>query len=321
LQSLTPGACAAVADGQTVASVGNAGTLVAHLHFEMRTYDPAEGPEGQASRVIDPYGWTGVAPDPWADPAANFQAQARDAPTWIACGNGRLECGEACDDGNAHGGDCCDANCQLEAAGSACDDGDVCTAVDVCDGAGACLGAVGPDAACRVAERGTLLLRDREPNTRDVLTWKWTKGAATFVGELGHPVGGATRYEVCVFDESAGVPSLVLRAAVEAGGTCKGSPCWKALGGGLKGFRYGDREAATAGLRTLVVKPGAEGKAKVIVKGKGGALPLPALPLAANPKVTVQLVASTGACWASVFDAPPKANDAGQFKATFKALD
>jgi hypothetical protein len=59
----------------------------------------------------------------------------------------------------------------------------------------------------------------------------------------------------------------------------------------------------------------------VSVKGKGAALPLPVLPLAVDPKVTVQLVASTGACWASVFDAPPKANDAGQFKATSKTPD
>ena len=54
------------------------------------------------------------------------------------CGNGVVELGEQCDDGNTAGGDCCSATCQYEGSGSACaDDGDVCTS-DVCDGAGSC---------------------------------------------------------------------------------------------------------------------------------------------------------------------------------------
>lgn len=57
------------------------------------------------------------------------------------CGNGVLEEGEACDDGNAMGGDCCSATCALEVAGSACDDDDACTESDVCDASGTCVGA------------------------------------------------------------------------------------------------------------------------------------------------------------------------------------
>jgi cysteine-rich repeat protein len=46
----------------------------------------------------------------------------------LTCGNGRLDAGEQCDDGNINDGDCCSANCQLEAAGtSCCDDGEPCT--------------------------------------------------------------------------------------------------------------------------------------------------------------------------------------------------
>ncbi len=55
-----------------------------------------------------------------------------------ACGNGTLDAGEACDDGNDVGGDCCSASCQFESSGSACaDEGNDCT-VDQCDGAGTC---------------------------------------------------------------------------------------------------------------------------------------------------------------------------------------
>lgn len=56
------------------------------------------------------------------------------------CGNGALDTGESCDDGNRADGDCCSATCGLEPAGGACSDGDLCTQTDTCDGAGACVG-------------------------------------------------------------------------------------------------------------------------------------------------------------------------------------
>lgn len=56
------------------------------------------------------------------------------------CGNGTLDPGEQCDDGNTVDGDCCAADCTLEPAGSPCSDGNVCTGGDACDGAGNCVG-------------------------------------------------------------------------------------------------------------------------------------------------------------------------------------
>ncbi len=54
------------------------------------------------------------------------------------CGNGELDAGEECDDGNAYAGDCCSPTCTLDDSGTACgSDNDVCTD-DVCDGAGLC---------------------------------------------------------------------------------------------------------------------------------------------------------------------------------------
>jgi cysteine-rich repeat protein len=54
------------------------------------------------------------------------------------CGNGTIDSGEQCDDGNFVNGDCCSSTCQYEAASSPCDvDANVCT-TDQCDGSGVC---------------------------------------------------------------------------------------------------------------------------------------------------------------------------------------
>lgn len=54
------------------------------------------------------------------------------------CGNGTVESGEQCDDGNSANGDCCSSTCQFEANGSSCaPDSNQCTN-DVCNGAGVC---------------------------------------------------------------------------------------------------------------------------------------------------------------------------------------
>jgi cysteine-rich repeat protein len=84
---------------------------------------------------------------PSADPLTNATCGALDTTTFypggfwpgsMPCGNGILDPGEDCDDGNTVDGDCCSSTCHLEASGSACaSDGNPCTN-DVCNGAGAC---------------------------------------------------------------------------------------------------------------------------------------------------------------------------------------
>ena len=56
------------------------------------------------------------------------------------CGNGVLDPGEECDDGNVVSGDCCSSVCHLEQAGCFCDDHNVCTDTSTCDGGGMCQG-------------------------------------------------------------------------------------------------------------------------------------------------------------------------------------
>jgi cysteine-rich repeat protein len=76
------------------------------------------------------------APEPDAAPAPDAECDAAPpdaAPPEPVCGNGMIEDGESCDDGNATGMDGCSATCQSEhlcccgngviEPGEACDDG------------------------------------------------------------------------------------------------------------------------------------------------------------------------------------------------------
>ena len=60
-----------------------------------------------------------------------FSVQGKEAQI---CGNGVLDRGEQCDDGNTLNGDCCSSTCTIDPAGTACNDGNVCTGPDVCAG-------------------------------------------------------------------------------------------------------------------------------------------------------------------------------------------
>ena len=64
---------------------------------------------------------------------------AADLPLPLGCGDGVIQSGEQCDDGNNIDGDCCTANCVADPVGTLCaDDGNVCTD-NICDGGGACI--------------------------------------------------------------------------------------------------------------------------------------------------------------------------------------
>ncbi len=104
------------------------------LTFLERHRDGLAGVDGLAgARAVAP------SPDGLSLYACGFVGDAvvvfqNNAP----CGNGVLDPGEQCDDGNLVAGDCCSPSCVLDTAGSACtDDGNGCTD-DRCDGLGLC---------------------------------------------------------------------------------------------------------------------------------------------------------------------------------------
>ena len=56
------------------------------------------------------------------------------------CGNGNVDPGEQCDDGNTVSGDCCSATCHFEPLNQPCNDHNTCTTGEKCNGAGTCTG-------------------------------------------------------------------------------------------------------------------------------------------------------------------------------------
>jgi len=143
--------------------------------------------------------------------------------------------------------------------------------------------------------KGKLTLRDTSESKGDALTWKWVRGEATTMSEIGDALGSDS-YTVCLYD---GDDTLLLEATVPPGGTCGTKPCWKDLDG--LGFRYVDKAASRAGITKVLLKSGEEAKAKAIVKGKGTGLTMPVLP--PTLPVRAQLGSTTGTCWEAEFQA------------------
>jgi cysteine-rich repeat protein len=147
------------ADGRFVAFTSGANNLVPDdtnnvvdvmLHDRatgetMRVNVAADGTEANGASSL----WASVSADArvvaFASLASNLVPDdgngLQDIFVYVdTCGNGALDAGEQCDDGNVADGDCCSSSCTVEPEGSACDDGDLCTRSDACDAAGACIG-------------------------------------------------------------------------------------------------------------------------------------------------------------------------------------
>jgi hypothetical protein len=164
-----------------------------------------------------------------------------------------------------------------------------------------CLG--GASASFQVSTKGGAL--------KSKLGWTLSKGDAFAQINLGSPAT-TTRYTLCVYDETAGVPELVDEVTIEP------NPNW--IDADPKGYSYKDKTGAQGGVQKAQLKTGAAGKSKVQIKAKGVNLPLP-IPFSGSAlfdqdtEVTVQLINSdTPTCWTSSFTSNSK-NDAVQFKA------
>jgi hypothetical protein len=154
----------------------------------------------------------------------------------------------------------------------------------------------------------------------DRLDWRWSRGAATSKPEFGDP-STTTNYVLCVYDETAGSPHLLMRTVIPAGAACASSSCWKST---AKGFKYRDKNGSHSGISKVTLKEGKSGASQVILLGRGANLGLPQLPFDQDTTVTAQLRNDfatvgnpDGGCWGAAYDAPAIRNDDGQFRDSF----
>src|SRR5262249_32514487 len=233
------------------------------------------------------------------------------------CGNNQIDPNEDCDDGNTLNGDCCSSTCKFDPPGTPCPDATLCNGDETCNGAGVCnpgtaldcddhnlctqdscnpiSGCVNdgsPHGGCRTALKSILLLKDKSPDSKDKLVWKWVKGQSTTQSEFGVP-SGTTQYALCIH---AGTSAALLASYNVPADAMK----WSALG--TKGYKYTDPAGSAAGITKGLLKGSTHDKAKCLMKGKGTNLADFDLTMLVDP-VTVQLVNSANTtCFESTFD-------------------
>lgn len=248
-----------------------------------------------------------------------------DAKSTALCraSSGACDVAETCD---GVGDDCPSDGFATD--GTDCDDSDFCNGTQTCTG-GVCGGGTSPcgigescdessdqcfagqcpvnPGACRTAQKNKVLIKNKADNAKDKLVWKWTRGEATTQTELGDPLTTAS-YALCFYAGST--PTLIQSADVPPGGGL-----WSAIG--TKGYKYTDSTASNDGITKIIVKGGAAGKSKALVKGKGINLPDfdGEMPFTTDLPLIVQLRnSSSGICWQGSF-ASPKKDLADQFNA------
>lgn len=168
-----------------------------------------------------------------------------------------------------------------------------------------------PLAGCRQPTRskaGVVRIKQNAARpSQSSLTWSWVEGEETLEGDLGNPVAD-TSYALCLYDASVSVQPRATMVA--PGGTkCGLFPCWFDLPG--PGLMYVDNAGEIDGVTQVRLTPGADGKAKISVKGRGANLPAPSIPL--TTPVVVQLQATNGECWAATYDQFVSRNSGGKF--------
>jgi len=141
-----------------------------------------------------------------------------------------------------------------------------------------------------------LHIKDKSPDSRDRIVWKWLRGEATTFAEYGDPLTD-TDYTLCIFDLSGVQPSVALRAVIPAAVQCGPESCWRVVGDHR--YKYRNGEATPEGLSKLLLNDGEDEKAKIILKGHGELLDVPTLPL--NLPALLQLRASNGQCWEGLY--------------------
>jgi hypothetical protein len=155
-------------------------------------------------------------------------------------------------------------------------------------------------------ERAVLGMRVPEANAaRKRLRFISRRGDSCDPSDFGDPRVD-TDYQLCVWSIGPGGTALVADPLAPAG------EGWSTA---RDGYRFKRPVGANPdGLRRIRLRAGEEGKSRVRVQGKGPGLELPALPLAEDEALVVQLHNGIGRCWEASFDAAPRANTPTLFR-------
>jgi len=203
-----------------------------------------------------------------------------------ACGDGAVDFGEQCDDGNARSGDGCSGGCRVEF----------------------CPPAPIPSSSCASAGRADLLIR--AVGSKHAVRWKWSRGDAVDAADLGLP-DSDTKYGLCVYGSSAGASSLAVGLTVTPGSL------WIENENG--GWTYADSKGSNDGVQSAELTPGMAGASSARMGARGGYTLVPTAVSASrfisqDPVVTVQLISSDGLCLTSELTAVQTSrNSEGRF--------
>ncbi len=230
------------------------------------------------------------------------------------CGNGTVDPGEDCQEAAAAhpSGPCCSTStCRLKPATAQC----------VPDSFGQCLfdlgacsgdssqGCVAAPPCSTGASKSKVILTNRSAPGRNSLKWHWKSTAAVDVSDFSPALDPSKVIDVCATDATGAIRSVH---------EVTGGPGWTPTGS--SGFRYRDKNLLQDGIRTITLKAGPAGKAKIIVKGRGANLGAPTLPLSAPAHVYLLLRSATtseaqfDACWDATYSSAA-VNSASAFKA------
>ncbi len=157
--------------------------------------------------------------------------------------------------------------------------------------------------------KAQLQLKVNASDTKDKLKWRFIGGPLLAQGDLGDPTSTAS-YALCLYDDGA----LAAELQVGPSGTL-----WAPVGS--KGYKYTDASGSSDGVTKMKLLGGDADKSKLLLKGKGTALPMPT-PVsgtrffAQTTAVTAQLREVNGDCYATTFtDAETVKNTGTQYKA------
>ncbi len=230
------------------------------------------------------------------------------------CGNGAVDDGEDCQEPGATNpaGPCCSTStCRLKPATAQCvpdSFGQCLFDLGACSGGSSQGCAVAPPCSAGAAKSKVTLTKRSQPG-RNSLKWQWKGNTAVDVGDFSAVTDPSTVIDICAVDASGAI-----RSVHEVAGGLGWTPT------GSTGFRFRDKTLLQDGIRTITLRSGPPGRARIAVKGRGANLGAPALPLSTPAQVYLLLrpanvsVAQFDVCWAATYTAA-NVNSASVFKA------